>query len=97
MLYTAARIYRAAGVENPNEEAENLVTWITSRAGVIDSVTAGELKKRLGIALPDCFVIASAKRIGGRALFKSVEKEMRGVEEELSRLGVLFLEEIRSA
>jgi len=37
----------------------------------------GGLKKRLGIALPDCFVIASAKRIGGRALFKSVKKEMR--------------------
>lgn len=36
VLYIAARIYRAAGVENPDEEAENLVTWITTRAGVID-------------------------------------------------------------
>jgi len=31
--------------------------------------------------------------IGGSALFKRVEREMRGVEEELRRLGVAFAED----
>lgn len=98
-LYTTTKIYKAANIENPNEEAENFITWITAKARVIDidtptSILAGELKKKLRIALPDCFVIASARRIGGRALFKKIEAEMRNVIEELRELGVVFLEEI---
>jgi len=96
-LYIAARIYRAAGVENSNKEAENFVTWVTSRINIVDvdvrlSKSAGELKKKLGIALPDCLVIALANRIGGKALFKKVEDEMVNVLDELRRLGVVFLE-----
>lgn len=99
-LYTAARIYRAANVERPNEEAENFVTWITARAKVVDvdartSMVAGELRKRLRVSLPDCFVIASARRVGGKALFKRVEAEMRNAVDELRELGVVFLEEMR--
>jgi len=98
-LYTATRIYKVANIENPNEEAENFITWIITRAKVINidkntSIHAGELKKKLRIALPDCFVIASARRIGGKALFKKIEAEMRNVIEELRELGVIFLEEI---
>jgi len=98
VLYVASRIYSAAGVEDPNGEAENFVTWITSRARIINvdsqiAKAAGELRKRLRIALPDCFVIATAIMVGGSALFKRVEREMRGVEEELRRLGVVFAED----
>ncbi len=98
-LYVATRIYEIAGIENPNEEAENFITWITARARVINidvhiSALAGELKKKLRIVLPDCFVIASATRVGGKALFKSVEVEMKNVIEEIRRLGAIFLEEM---
>ncbi len=97
-LYTAARIYRASSVENPNEEAENFILWITRRASVISvdedlAVLAGELKKKLRIALPDCFVLASAVKIKGKPVFKKVEAEMKPVLEELRRLGTVFLEE----
>jgi len=97
-LCAVSRIYSAAGVEDPNGEAENFVTWITSRARIVGvdariAKAAGELRKRLRIALPGCFVIATAKIIGGSALFKRVEHEMRSVEEELRRLGAVFAED----
>ncbi|ABL87419.1 PilT protein domain protein [Pyrobaculum islandicum DSM 4184] len=99
-LYVASRIYNTAGVEDPNGEARNFVTWVARRADVLDidihtSTLAGELKKRLKIALPDCLVIATAKRIGGTPLFKKIEAEMRDALDELRRLGTAFLEELR--
>ncbi len=99
-FYIASKIYGAAGVANPNEEAEIFVLWIANRAKVVDidvrtSMMAGELKKKLRIALPDCFVIATARRIGGKALFRRIEAEMKNVVNELRRLGVVFLEEMR--
>jgi len=36
VFYVASRIYSAAGVENPSGEAENFVTWIASRARVVN-------------------------------------------------------------
>ena len=101
-LYTAARIYRAAGLENPNREAEDFATWIMARVELVEidaytSMLAGELKKKLRIALPDCFVIASARKIGGKALFKKIEAEMKDTIRELRRLGVVFLEEIKDS
>ncbi len=53
-----------------------------------------KLKRTLRIALPDCFVIASAKKIGGAALFKKVEEEMRPVFKELRKHNVLFAQEM---
>jgi len=97
-FYATSRVYSAAGVEDPNGEAESFVTWIALRAKPINvdfqiAKLAGELKKKLGIALPDCFVIALAMNIGGNALFKRVEREMLGIEGELRRLGVVFAED----
>jgi len=36
VLYVASRIYSAAGVEDPNREAENFATWIASRARIVN-------------------------------------------------------------
>jgi len=98
-FYIVARVYRIAGVDDPNKEAENFITWITSNVNVVNidvrlSKSAGELKKRLGIALPDCLVIASASAIGGKALFKKVESGTLNVVEKLKEYNVVFLEEI---
>ncbi|ADM27961.1 PilT domain-containing protein [Ignisphaera aggregans DSM 17230] len=98
IFYAASRIYSVAGVEDPNREAENFVKWITLRAKPVNidfqlAKTAGELKKKLRIALPDCFVIALAINIGGNALFKKVEREMLGIEDRLRGLGVIFAED----
>ena len=98
-LYIASRIYEMAGEENPNESALNYVTWVRKRCNVVDiddfiSMRAGELKKALHIALPDCYVIATAEKVDAIPLFKRIEKEMKPVSEILEKLGVKFLDQI---
>jgi len=98
-LYIASRVYEIAGEENPNESALNYVTWIKKRCNVIDiddfiSMRAGELKKALHIALPDCYVIATAEKVDAIPLFKKIEKEMKPVSEVLKKLRVKFLDQI---
>jgi len=98
IFYAASRIYSIAGVEDPNREAENFVTWITLRAKPVNidfqlAKTARELKKKLRIALPDCFVIALAMIMDGNALFKKVEHGMLSIEDKLRKLSVIFAED----
>ncbi len=100
VLYIASRIYSAAGVDDPNLEAANYVTWLKARLKIVDAdceiaEKAGELKKQLRIALPDCYVIATALAIDGTPLFKTLEEEMRPVERDLRSLGVVFLNELK--
>ena len=58
------------------------------------AIGAGELKKRLGIALTDCYVIAAAETVEATPLFRRIEKEMEPVLTELRRYNVTFLEEV---
>ena len=99
LLYVASRVYELAGLSNPNEEALNYIEWIKRRSRVIDIsedlvYRAGELKKLLGLALPDCYVIAVAESVKGIPLFKSIEKEMEPVRAKLKKLGVKFLDDM---
>jgi predicted nucleic acid-binding protein len=98
VLYAASRIYSLAGVEQPNEEAYTLVEWVKSRCKLVApsegaALRAGELKKMLGLALVDCYVIAVAEEVGGRALFLKREREMLGKEKLLEQLPIEFLAE----
>ena len=98
-LYAASRIYQAAGVEDPDSEALDYIEWVKSRARTIGvdediALRAGELKNRLRIALPDCYVIASAEALNATPLFSRVEKEMKPVLGDLRSLGAKFLEEL---
>ncbi len=98
-LYVASRIYEASGVDEPNKEALDFTEWIRSKTYVINidediALRAGELKKQLHIALPDCYVIATAKAMNATPLFKKQEDEMKPVINDLRRLGVKFLTEI---
>ncbi len=99
LLYVASRIYQAAGLPNPNQEAYYYVEWVRRRTSLVEvseevAVRAGELKKKLRIALPDCYVIASAEAVGAKPLFRHAEEEMKLVIDELRRLGVEFLDEL---
>ena len=99
-LYVASRIYQIAGVDDPNVEALNFIEWVKSRAQTVGideniAVRAGELKKQLRIALPDCYVIASAEAVEAEPIFKKPEEEMMPMMNELRRLGIKFLNEIR--
>jgi predicted nucleic acid-binding protein len=100
ILYVASRIYQVAEVDDPNREALDFVYWIKSRARPVNidegiALRAGELKKELHIALPDCYVIASAEAVKATPLFKKLEEEMKPKIGDLRRLGVKFLDEIK--
>lgn len=100
-LYVASRIYGAAGVEDPNEKALEFIDWVTARATPVAAdedvaVRAGELKKRLRIALPDCYTIATAQALDATPLFRAPEKEMIPVLEALRKAGVKFLDEVEA-
>lgn len=82
-----------------NAEALDYVEWAKRRTKVVEvsediMFKAGELKKLLRIALPDCYVIATAEAVKATPVFKNVEKEMEPVITELKRLGVKFLDEV---
>lgn len=99
VFYVASRIYEIAGVSDPNGEALDFIEWIKSRVQVVNvnydiAVRAGELKKHLRIALPDCYVIASAEAVKAVPLFRRLEEEMKPVVNDLRRLGVRFLDEV---
>ncbi|MEM2842213.1 MAG: PIN domain-containing protein, partial [Thermoproteota archaeon] len=99
IIYVASRIYELAVVEKPNEEALNLVEWLTARVKIAEiapdiAVEAGEIKKKLGISLSDCYVIAAAINLKAKALFLKPEKEMLNKIEELRKLPITFLTEI---
>ncbi len=64
LLYVASRIYKAAGIKEANREALNSAYWVASITNIIHpsievALEAGELKKKLRLALPDCYVIAA--------------------------------------
>ncbi len=97
VLYIASRIYQAANVDDPNDEAKCFIEWIKRRVKVVDVnedivLEAGELKKQLHIALPDCYIIATAKYIKAVPVFRKIEREMEPVLTKLREIGVLFLE-----
>ena len=97
-LYIVSRIYQLAGVKNANEEALNYISWLKTKITPVNideetAIVAGELKKQLGLALADCYVIAVAQKIGGLALFLKRESEMIAKEQLISKLPVRFLSE----
>jgi len=52
------------------------------------------LKKKINIALADCYVIVSARIYGGKALFRSLEREMERFKTILEENNVIFLENL---
>ncbi len=100
VFYVASRIYEFAKVEKPNEEALNYIEWLRTFIKVVDTnmgvtLKAAELKKQLKLSILDCIVIATAKEYKAKPLFKHLEKEMKPVEGELRKLGVIFLSELK--
>lgn len=98
-VYIASRIYELAGVGEPNKEALNFVEWLTARVKVAKitpeiATRAGEIKKSFKIALPDCYVLATAIELNAKALFLKPEKEMLEKIEELKKLPITFLVEL---
>jgi len=101
--YVAARVYRALGLSEPGVRACRLVEWLyrlsspTIRGEDLETaLEAGRAKMRYGLALTDCYVLATAKVHRCRAVFRKREREMLKVVAELEReYPVIFLEDYR--
>jgi predicted nucleic acid-binding protein len=81
--YISARIYERLGLSNSEERAEKLIEWLyrspnlsLAEPSLELAILAGKVKRKFGLALTDAYVLASAKLYGGKALFRSKEKEM---------------------
>uniref|UniRef100_A0A7J2U0E1 PIN domain-containing protein n=1 Tax=Ignisphaera aggregans TaxID=334771 RepID=A0A7J2U0E1_9CREN len=98
VLYAASRIYSVAGFAEHNRMALDLVLWIKNVTEVTEitldiALRAGELKKLLGIALTDCYVIATAETLNATALFLKIEEEMKKRMHLIEKLPVEFIVE----
>lgn len=101
VLYVASRIYRNAGMAEPNKEARIYVEWLVNKPGieVVEiskeiGILAGEIRKKVRISLVDCTVLAVAKIMNARPLFLKKEKEMESfIDTLLSEYEIEFLVE----
>ena len=99
-IYVVTRIYQEASVSEADKLALDFLSWIKPKCKMVSTtkeiaIQAGELKKRIKIALPDCYVIATAKAYGGVPLFRKVEAEMEPFVGYLKGIGVQFLDDER--
>ena len=101
VLYVSYRVYKAAGLSEANDYAREFVEWLLSRLKVTEVnheivVKAGEIKKKYGIALLDCYVIATADYLKDKALFKKEKEILQVLDRIRNDLGdvVAFIDEI---
>jgi predicted nucleic acid-binding protein len=95
-VYVVSRIYKVLRFKEHNKLALDLVTWISSFTNIVEitleaAIRAGELKKELGLALTDCYVLAVAENLGSKALFFKVEEEMKRKINLVKKLPVEFI------
>jgi len=81
--YVSARIYERLGLSDPEGRAGKLIEWLyrspnfsLAEPSLELAILAGKIKGKFGLALTDAYVLASAKLYGGKALFRSKEKEI---------------------
>lgn len=101
--YVATRLYDRFRVEDPEDFASRLVTWlyrlptVTIPKGDPDlAIEAGRAKLNYDLALTDCYVLAASKIQRCKALFKKREKEIsRSVDLLKREYQILFLEDYK--
>jgi uncharacterized protein len=89
---------------SPESTAAKLVSWLYRSPNIFVpdntaelAIEAGKIKQKFSLAIPDSYVIASAKLNQCEAVFRSKEAEMKRGNNKLGRLGseakVIFLED----
>lgn len=99
VLYLASKIYRAADIKNPEGEALNYISWIKSFSKTVDvdesiAIDAGKIKRRLGLSMGSCIVIATARAVGVRPLFRSLERDLVELGDLAGELDLLMLDSV---
>jgi len=98
--YVSARIYERLGLSDPEERAEKLIEWFyrspnisLAEPSLELAILAGKVKRKFSLALTDAYVLASAKLYGGKALFRSKEKEIvKRLNKIIDEYDVAFLQ-----
>jgi len=101
VLYVARKIYGKVGLSNPKDKAVRLVRWLYQHPNIRVVgrnlrliVLAGLIKTKYHLAMSDCYVLALAKLLKAKPLFRKKEKEMMKHMNTLRRLyGIVFLED----
>lgn len=101
VMYVSYRIYKVSGLNDANKYARDFVEWLSYKLKVTEinkdiTFDAGEIKKKYGIAFPDCYVIATANYLRDKALFKK-EKEILQVVNKINKEYnniLIFIDEI---
>ena len=99
--YVATRVYETLRLEQAGERAIKLVEWlyrlptvIVKDADLSLAIEAGKVKLKYGIALTDCYVLASAKIYKGKAVFRKREREMQSKLSNIEKeYPIIFLED----
>ncbi len=101
--YVAVRIYRELDVKEPEVIASKLIGWLY-RLPMIKiigeslelAVEVGRVKVNYNLALTDCYVLATSKICGCKAVFKKPEREMlRKIDSLRAEYQLIFLEDYR--
>jgi predicted nucleic acid-binding protein len=106
LYYVSNRIFDKVGAKDADLKASNLVTWLYRSPNVFVpestvelALEAGRIKRKFNFALPDSYVLASAKLNRCDAVFKSQEAEMKKRRRLLAHLkseikgNLIFLED----
>jgi len=102
VFYVSKRIYEEVGTENPEEASRNFLFFLNRHKGLSIippnfniAIEAGRIKSLYKISMADAFVLATAKTLKAKALFRKIEKEVEPFVEHISReYGFITIEEI---
>ncbi|MEM2533880.1 MAG: PIN domain-containing protein [Candidatus Nezhaarchaeales archaeon] len=101
--YVATKLYYKLQIENPELIASSLIEWlyrlpatIIPKEDIDLAIEAGKAKLNYGLALTDCYVLATSKLYDCKALFKKREKEMlKNIDALKKEYQLLFLEDYK--
>lgn len=98
--YVTFRIYQKLGLDDAGNRAERLIEWLyrspnisLAEPSLELAVLTGKIKGKYGLALTDAYVLAVAKTYKAKAVFRSKEREMIPILNDLIKdYGIVFLE-----
>ncbi|MQL56362.1 PIN domain-containing protein [Acidianus ambivalens] len=101
VMYVSYRIYKASGLKDANRYTREFVEWLSYKLKVTEInqdiiFEAWEIKKKYGISLPDCYVIATANYLKDKALFRKEKEILQAVNKINKEYGniLIFIDEI---
>ena len=101
VLYVARRVYEKTKARDPKGKAIRLVKWLYQHPNIRIIgrslrviILAGLIKSKYRLAISDCYVLALAKIMHAKPVFRKKEKEMmKHLKVLRKRYNVIFLDD----